>query len=116
MSQSDAYRTAYSAENMKPETVQNKAHVLMKNGEVTARVAELRKPIVEAAQITLTSHLQRLQALSDAAEKSNQFSAAISAEVARGKAAGLYVDKTELTGAGGGPLDMNVTLSFVKPQ
>lgn len=42
MSQADAYRAAYSAGNMKAETVQNKAHVLMKGGEVRARVNELR--------------------------------------------------------------------------
>lgn len=45
--QSDAYRIAYNAEKMKPETVQNKAHVLAKNGEVAARIAALRKTIVE---------------------------------------------------------------------
>jgi phage terminase small subunit len=115
-SQADAYRAAYSADKMKPETVQNKAHVLMKDGEVTARVAELRKPVVLAAQITLASHLDRLQALSAAAETSSQFSAAIAAEVARGKASGLYVEKTELSGPGGAPVDINHTISFVTPH
>jgi phage terminase small subunit len=98
MSQSDAYRAAYSADNMKPETVQNKAYQLMKRGEVTARVAELRKPVVEAVQITLASHLERLRELSAVAESSGQLSAAITAEVARGKASGLYVEKVAVTG------------------
>ena len=43
--QSDAYRAAYNAGAMKPETVQNKAHVLMKDGEVAARVTELREAL-----------------------------------------------------------------------
>ena len=44
------------------------------------------------------------------AAKAGQYSAAISAEVARGKAAGLVVSKTELTGADGGPIKgLNVT-------
>jgi phage terminase small subunit len=98
MSQSDAYRAAYSADNMKPETVQNKAYQLMKRGEVTARVAELRKPVVEAVQITLASHLERLRELSAVAQSSGQLSAAITAEVARGKASGLYVEKVAVTG------------------
>lgn len=115
-SQADAYRAAYQSDAMKAETVQNSAYKLMQNGEITARIEELRKPVVEAAQITLASHLERLQALSDAAERSNQFSAAISAEVARGKASGLYVDRVEQTGINGGPIDMNMTLKFVKPE
>lgn len=47
--QADAYRAAYNAGQMKAETIQNKAHVLMKDGEVTARVEELRKPVIEKA-------------------------------------------------------------------
>ncbi len=95
MSQADAYRAAYAASNMLPATVQNKAHVLAKNGEIAARVAALRKPAVEAAQITLKSHLKRLNDLSGMAETEKQYSAAIAAEVSRGKASGLYVEKRE---------------------
>ena len=61
----------------------------------------MRQPIVEAAGLTLAGHLQRLKDLSDAAEKSNQMSAAITAEVARGKASGLYVEKVEHSGSVG---------------
>ena len=50
MSQADAYRTAYDcAPTTKPETIQNKAHELMKNGEVAARVKELREMLTEKA-------------------------------------------------------------------
>jgi hypothetical protein len=113
--QADAYRTAYNAGNMKPPTVQKRASELMSCGEVSGRVAELRKPVVAAAQITLSSHLERLKALSESAEASNQFSASIAAEVARGKASGLYVDKMEHTGKDGASIDMSIQLSFVKP-
>lgn len=116
-SQSDAYRAAYTVrESTKPETVNQAASRLMADSNVSARVEELRQPVVEAAQITLKSHLERLQALSDAAEKGGQYSAAITAEVARGKASGLYVDKTELTGANGGAVNMNWQIEFVKPN
>jgi phage terminase small subunit len=108
-SQSDAYRSAYTVrESTKAETVNQAASRLMADSNVSARVEELRKPVIEAAQITLASHLERLRALSAAAEAGNQYSAAIAAEVARGKASGLYVEKTELTGAAGAPLKINV--------
>lgn len=45
MNQSDAYRSAYSAEKMKAETVNSKAYELSKNGEVTARLKELREAL-----------------------------------------------------------------------
>lgn len=117
MSQSDAYRAAYTVrEGTKPESINQKASQIMAEVKVRSRVEELRKPVVEAAQITLASHLERLKALSAAAEASNQYSAAIKAEVARGKASGLYVDKTELTGANGGAVNMNWQIEFVKPS
>lgn len=43
--QSDAYRSAYNAGGMKPETVQSKASILMTNGMVRARVTELREAL-----------------------------------------------------------------------
>jgi hypothetical protein len=90
---------------MKSASISANAGKLVASTMIALRIANLRKPVVEAAQITLASHLERLQALSAAAEESSQFSAAISAEVARGKASGLYVDKTELTGPNGGPVE-----------
>jgi hypothetical protein len=85
----------------------------MADRKVAARVDELRKPVVEAAQITLASHLARLRALSEAAEGSAQYSAAITAEIARGKASGLYIEKTELTGANGGPVETVTRVELV---
>lgn len=50
MTQADAYRVAYDCgAATKPETIQNKAHELMKNGEVAARVKELREMLTEKA-------------------------------------------------------------------
>jgi hypothetical protein len=114
MSQSDAYRAAYKVrDNTKPETVNQQASRIMADRKVAARVEELRKPVVEAAQITLASHLARLRALSEAAEGSAQYSAAITAEIARGKASGLYVEKTELTGPNGGPVETVTRVELV---
>jgi len=114
MSQSDAYRAAYKIrQDTKPDSVNQAASRVMANVKVASRVEELRKPVVEAAQITLASHLARLRALSEAAEGSAQYSAAITAEIARGKASGLYVEKTELTGANGGPVETVTRVELV---
>lgn len=101
---SEAYRRAYSCEKMKPETINRTAKEMLDHPKIAARVAELRAPVVKKAQITLEGHLEDLKRLRDKAEKEGKFSAAVTAEMARGKASGLYVEKTELTGKDGGPL------------
>ena len=112
MSQADAYRHAFTTDKFKPENIWSKASNLMADAKVRARVEELRAPIAQKAGITLESHLETLERLRDEALEARQFSAAITAEVARGKAAGVAVDKTtlELTGKGGGPVQ-SVTMS-----
>jgi phage terminase small subunit len=98
MNQSDAYRAAYKVrESTKPESVNQNASRLMADINISSRVDELRKPIVKAAQLTLEAHLNDLKGLRNMATKAEQYSAAISAEVARGKAAGLYVDIVKST-------------------
>jgi hypothetical protein len=97
---------------MKAATIQQSASRLMADRKVSARVEELRKPVVEAVQVTLEAHLRRLEELSKKAEDEGKYAAAVTAEIARGKASGLYVEKAELTGKNGGPL----THANVTPQ
>ena len=113
---SEAYRRAYDAEGMKPESINRKAKELIDSGKIAARVEELRAPVREAAQITLKQHLDDLKRLRDLAEASEKYGPAIQAEVARGKASGLYVEKTEVTGKDGSPLLSGISVSFVKPS
>lgn len=47
MKQADAYRHAYDTKRMKNETIQNNAYMLMKNSEVTARIAILAAKVEE---------------------------------------------------------------------
>ena len=47
---SEAYRRAYSAGKMKPETVNRKAFDLMQDGKITARLADLKEEI--ASKVT----------------------------------------------------------------
>ena len=46
LGQADAYRAAYDAENMKDNSIYRKAHDLIENVKITARVAELKKTTV----------------------------------------------------------------------
>lgn len=93
---SDSYRKFYSTKNMKPETVHENACRLLKNSKVAARIAEIRKPAADKAGVTLEQHLIDLKRLRDLAEASEKYGPAVTAEMARGKASGLYVDKIDL--------------------
>ena len=96
MNQSDAYREAYKVRNgTKLSSVNVNASKLMNDAKVAQRVAELRAPIVKNVQVTLENHLRDLMALRNLATKEKQMSAAINAEIARGKACGLYVEKLQ---------------------
>lgn len=95
---SEAYRKAGYSKGMSDKTVNEASARLLKNSKVIARLAEIRKPALEAAQITLADHLKDLKRLRDLSESEGKFSAAVSAEIARGKVSGLYIEKVELTG------------------
>ena len=110
ISQSDAYRSAFAVgAKTKPETVNQAASRLMSDSNITARVTELRKPVAEKAQITLEGHLDDLLRLRNMAAKEKQYGAAITAEVARGKASGVVTDRLDL----GGTIGHSLTVTFV---
>lgn len=108
LSASDAYKSAYNTENMKPATINRKAFALMENGKIRARIAELRAEPAKNAKLTLESHLEDLKKLRDSAAEIGNFSAAVNAEVARGKASGLYENQNKVDVSGG----LNITISY----
>lgn len=110
---SDAYRESYNAIGMSAAVINNKASLMSKRDYVRVRVDELREPIIKNVGITLESHLNDLLMLRGLASEDKQFSAAISAEVARGKAAGIVIDKTQITGSGGGPVEIKVIKEII---
>lgn len=105
-SASEAYRQAYDVAGMKPESVNREAKSVIDNPKISSRIEELRAPVREAAQISLRQHLDDLKRLRDLAEASEKYGPAIQAEVARGKASGLYVEKQEISGPNGGPVEV----------
>jgi phage terminase small subunit len=94
---SEAYRQSYDASRTKPDVVHVKASQLLADGRVAVRVKELQAKVADKAQITLESHLRDLMMLRNMAVKEKQISAAIAAEVARGKHSGVAVVRSETT-------------------
>ena len=95
---SEAYRKAYPGTRMSDKTLNEAASRLLKNSKVVARLEELRKPATESAQITLAQHLSTLEELRELAKEEGKYGPAIQAEIARGKAAGLYVERSHIDG------------------
>lgn len=78
MNQSDAYRSAYDAGNMKAETIQNNAYKLMNDNEVAARVTELKSELATKALWSRERSVQALANIADGSEaKANEIVAAI---------------------------------------
>ena len=66
---------------------------------VVKYIGELRSEVQEKYGISIERHLTELAKLRDDAQKKGAWSAAINAEVARGKVGGLYIDqKVIMTG------------------
>ncbi|MBO6002983.1 MAG: hypothetical protein J6P53_05760, partial [Mailhella sp.] len=57
-------------------------------------IAEIRRQAAALAAVSLAGHLEELRRLRDHAVEKGMLNAAISAEIARGKAAGLYEKKS----------------------
>lgn len=66
---SEAYRTAYKASKMKPETVNDTASKLMANPAITQRVRQLQAAAADRAELEATQVLREIKrvALSDIA-------------------------------------------------
>jgi hypothetical protein len=60
---------------------------------VAKYIGELREEIQKKYEVTFENHITELARLRDESKGKGAWSAAINAEVARGKAAGLYVDQ-----------------------
>lgn len=62
---SDAYRAAYNCARMKPETINRRAHELISNGKITARIEEAQEEAAKKAQWNLEMAVARVRMLND---------------------------------------------------
>ncbi len=93
---SEAYRRAYSAARMKPETVTRNAHALLGRNNVATRLAELHAKHQKRHEITIDSLTVDLEEDRQLAVLQGQASAAVSATLGKAKLHGLLRDKVDL--------------------
>ena len=62
---------------------------------VVRRIQELEKELQQKFDVTFDRHIRKLSEIRDEAMKKGNLTAAVSAEVQRGRAAGLYVERKE---------------------
>jgi len=92
-SQSAAYRLAYDAENMAAKTVNQAASRIMADSNITARVGELRKPVVEAVRYGLKEAMGEAEKALTMAQAQGNTSVMVQATALRAKLCGLLVEK-----------------------
>lgn len=99
LSASDAFRKAYDTENWSPEAIWVQASRLKAHPKVKLWLDAIRALQLSKGSVTLDSHLSDLEGLSARAEASGNYGAAVNAKVSQGRAAGLYKEKIEMSGA-----------------
>src|SRR5262245_35492795 len=97
MTATDAYIAAYDCENMQRASIWALASRLRSDVKVASWLLAARVACLGSAVVTKEGHLQELERLRELSVKTNQLPSAVAAEVARGKAAGLYVEQVDLT-------------------
>jgi len=93
---STAYREAYNAGKMKPNTVNRRAFELFETDMVSARVAELQAEHRAKLGITIERLTDDLENARLMAHKEGQAGAAVSAITATAKLHGLWVDRSKV--------------------
>lgn len=86
---SEAYRRAYDAENMKPESVNRLAKAQLDNVKIASRLEELRAPIIKKAQLTVEDLLRELEEARKLAIDTQAPAPAVSATMGKAKLLGL---------------------------
>ncbi len=94
---SACYRLAYNCSNMKDETVNNNAYMLLKNSEIKARIEELRQPTIEKLNYNLETAVKELEEARLLAQHLNKPEAMINAIVGKAKLLGLGSEKNRET-------------------
>ena len=109
---SEAYRQAYNASKMKPETIKRKAQELLENGTITATyIAELRLEHKERHNINVDDLIAELEEARQLAKDpaKPQPSAMVSATMGKAKLLGLDKQVIEHTGKDGKDLEVTIT-------
>ena len=90
--QSEAARRAGYANNSAGSLLLNEK----KFPAVSARIRELKRELSEKYEVTFDNHVRKLAEIRDMALADKKYPAAVAAEKARGQAAGLYINRSEI--------------------
>lgn len=95
--QSEAYRRAYDAQNMSPDSIKVEACKLAQNPNVAQTVEQLQQKLAQRHEITVDKLTSMAVVAYDLALDESAPSAAVSAVLALGKLHGLIIDKKDVT-------------------
>lgn len=102
---SEAYRQAYEAGGMKPESINRKAKELLDNGKIAARIDALRAEHVERHKFTVDNMISQLDQDREYARQEGSPAAAVSASMGKAKILGFLTDKIHHSG---GTVDVKI--------
>ena len=97
---SEAYRRAYDAEKMTTDTISRKAKELLCNGKITARLSELREPILKRHAITVDDLLAELEEARQLAIGTESAAPAVAATMGKAKLLGYDKQLIDVTSKG----------------
>lgn len=89
----DAYKAAYSTENMLPRTIWAQASRMNSHPDIAAWLAAGREAYLGTTILTREGHMAELERLREIALKTGNIGAAVQAEQLRGKVAGHQIDR-----------------------
>lgn len=92
----EAYRQAYDAKNMKPESCQREARKLLDNPKITPRVEELKREVKERFEFTIDKAVEEYEEARKLALTTSNPSAAVAATTGKARLFGL--DQMKVTG------------------
>ena len=104
-SASAAYRKAFDAKRMKATGVNSNAKKLLKRTPITLRIEQLQAGHLKRHGTTVDSLIDELEKARALAHEIETPATAITAVMSKAKLLGFVVDKTEVTGKGGGPIE-----------
>ena len=92
---SAAYRAAYNAEKMKPESVAVQAAKMLASPKIALKIDALRAELRQRHEITVDDLVKELEEARKLAFETDKAAAAVSATMGKAKLLGLVVEKQE---------------------
>lgn len=108
----EAFKRAYpDSEYSTPASLKVMASRKRNHPKIKAWIYHMRRANLDRLVCTLGEHLSELASLRDRAAKRGHYAAAINAELRRGQAAGLYIERKEIVHKKGDDLSKLVELA-----